>query len=67
MKTILNLRTDNCIHIGGTNGKGSVSLKVANALENTQNMKVGLFTSPHLVCYRERIQINQYDSILIMY
>ena len=45
------------IHIAGTNGKGSVALKVAKALEFS-GLKVGLFTSPHLFCYRERIQIN---------
>lgn len=46
-----------CVHIAGTNGKGSVALKVAKALEFS-GLKVGLFTSPHLFSYRERIQIN---------
>ena len=46
-----------CIHIAGTNGKGSVALKVAKALEFS-GLKVGLFTSPHLFSYTERIQIN---------
>ncbi len=45
------------IHIAGTNGKGSVSLKIASVLENL-GYKVGLYTSPHIWCYRERIQIN---------
>lgn len=45
------------VHIAGTNGKGSVALKVAKALEFS-GLKVGLFTSPHLFCYRERIQIS---------
>lgn len=45
------------IHIAGTNGKGSVSLKIAKALE-LSGLKVGLFTSPHLISFRERIVIN---------
>ncbi len=42
------------IHIAGTNGKGSVAAKIASALPG----KTGLFTSPHIETYRERIQIN---------
>jgi len=45
------------IHIGGTNGKGSVSLKIAEALR-VDGKQVGLYSSPHIACYRERIQIN---------
>ncbi|KAL4510307.1 hypothetical protein ABPG72_008197 [Tetrahymena utriculariae] len=45
------------IHIAGTNGKGSVSLKISKALE-LNGFKTGLFTSPHLFYYGERIQIN---------
>ncbi len=45
------------IHVTGTNGKGSVSLKIAKALESS-GLKVGLFTSPHLVSFCERIVIN---------
>jgi len=45
------------IHIAGTNGKGSVALKIAKALE-LSGLKVGLFTSPHLISFRERIAIN---------
>jgi dihydrofolate synthase/folylpolyglutamate synthase len=45
------------IHIGGTNGKGSVSLKIAKSLEK-ENFVVGLYTSPHIVDLCERIQIN---------
>lgn len=45
------------IHIGGTNGKGSVSLKIAKALE-MEGYKVGLYTSPHIVSFRERILLN---------
>jgi len=46
-----------CIHIAGTNGKGSVSHFVASALQE-QGYKVGLFVSPHYKDYRERIKIN---------
>lgn len=45
------------VHIAGTNGKGSVSLKIAKALQ-LSGLKVGLFTSPHLISFRERITIN---------
>src|SRR3954471_6891858 len=44
------------IHIGGTNGKGSVSTLVAEALREA-GWRVGLYTSPHLVSFRERIQV----------
>jgi dihydrofolate synthase/folylpolyglutamate synthase len=46
------------IHIAGTNGKGSVATKMAAALE-AEGLKVGLFTSPHISSFRERIRINQ--------
>lgn len=45
------------IHVGGTNGKGSVSNLLAAVLQS-QGYKVGLYTSPHLVDFRERIRIN---------
>ena len=45
------------IHIGGTNGKGSTATKIAHALTHS-GKKVGLFTSPHITSFRERIQIN---------
>ncbi len=45
------------IHIGGTNGKGSVSTLVAAALREA-GLRVGLYTSPHLVSFRERIQVD---------
>lgn len=45
------------IHIAGTNGKGTVCSVLAKSLEN-QGFKVGLFTSPWVVDYREQIQIN---------
>jgi dihydrofolate synthase / folylpolyglutamate synthase len=45
------------VHVTGTNGKGSVSLKIASALQSS-GLKVGLFTSPHLFSFCERIVIN---------
>lgn len=45
------------IHIGGTNGKGSTSHLIASVLQQ-QGYKVGLYTSPHLTDFRERIKIN---------
>jgi dihydrofolate synthase/folylpolyglutamate synthase len=50
-------KTFKSVHIGGTNGKGSVSLKIAKVLEYS-GYKCGLFTSPHISCFRERIAIN---------
>lgn len=47
------------IHVGGTNGKGTTSTSIAN-LCLSLNMKIGLFTSPHVYDFRERIQINGY-------
>lgn len=45
------------IHIAGTNGKGSVSHMMASILQES-GLKIGLYTSPHLVDFRERIRIN---------
>ena len=45
------------IHIGGTNGKGSSSHTLASILQE-EGYKTGLYTSPHLVDFRERIRIN---------
>lgn len=45
------------IHVGGTNGKGSTSHTLAAILQSA-GYKVGLYTSPHLVDFRERIRIN---------
>ncbi len=45
------------IHVAGTNGKGSVSHMLASVLMQA-GYKVGLYTSPHLVDFRERIRIN---------
>lgn len=46
-----------CIHVAGTNGKGSTSHMLASVLQEA-GFKVGLYTSPHLKDYRERIKIN---------
>lgn len=46
-----------CIHVAGTNGKGSTSHLLASVLQEA-GYKVGLYTSPHLKDYRERIKIN---------
>lgn len=46
-----------CIHVAGTNGKGSVSHIIAAVLQS-QGYKVGLYTSPHYKDFRERIKIN---------
>jgi dihydrofolate synthase/folylpolyglutamate synthase len=48
------------IHIGGTNGKGSVAAFVASILKET-GLKVGLYTSPHLVRFTERFKINHVE------
>jgi len=45
------------IHVGGTNGKGSVSHMLA-AIFQTAGYKTGLYTSPHLYDFRERIKVN---------
>jgi dihydrofolate synthase/folylpolyglutamate synthase len=49
--------TYNCIHVAGTNGKGSVASSLASILHQT-GYKTGLYTSPHLVRFNERIQVN---------
>lgn len=45
------------IHIGGTNGKGSTSHMIASILQ-AQGYKTGLYTSPHLADFRERMRVN---------
>jgi dihydrofolate synthase/folylpolyglutamate synthase len=45
------------IHVAGTNGKGSVCLKIANTLQ-AHGLKVGIFCSPHVSSFRERMQVN---------
>uniref|UniRef100_A0A7S3Q101 Mur ligase C-terminal domain-containing protein n=1 Tax=Chaetoceros debilis TaxID=122233 RepID=A0A7S3Q101_9STRA len=44
------------VHVAGTNGKGSVTLKIARSLE--KHHKVGMLVSPHISSFRERISIN---------
>lgn len=51
----------NIIHVGGTNGKGSTSSLICSILKSA-GFKVGLYTSPHLVDFTERMKIN-YRSI----
>ena len=46
-----------CIHVAGTNGKGSTSHLLASILQES-GYEVGLYTSPHLKDFRERIKIN---------
>ncbi len=46
------------VHVAGTKGKGSTSAMIASVLQ-TAGYKVGLYTSPHLVDYTERIQVNR--------
>ena len=45
------------IHVAGTNGKGSVCAMI-DSICRAQNYRTGLFTSPHLVTFRERIRVN---------
>ncbi|PWH83468.1 tetrahydrofolate synthase [Algibacter marinivivus] len=49
--------TFNTVHVAGTNGKGSTSHMLASVLQEA-GYKVGLYTSPHLKDFRERIKIN---------
>jgi dihydrofolate synthase/folylpolyglutamate synthase len=49
--------TFSCIHIAGTNGKGSIASGLASIL-SASGYKVGLYTSPHLIKFNERITIN---------
>lgn len=50
-------RSYKTIHIAGTNGKGSCSHTIAAILQS-EGYKVGLYTSPHLIDFRERIRVN---------
>ena len=54
MHPYLNYKT---IHVGGTNGKGSVS-NLLSAVLQSAGYKIGLYTSPHLVDFSERIKVN---------
>ncbi len=46
-----------CVHIAGTKGKGSTAAMTASVLQ-CAGMQVGLYTSPHLVDFRERVQVS---------
>ena len=46
-----------CVHVAGTNGKGSTSHTLAAILQKS-GYRVGLFTSPHILDFRERIRVN---------
>ena len=46
-----------CIHVAGTNGKGSVTHKLQQIL-SSNNLKTGKFVSPHVTTFRERITID---------
>jgi dihydrofolate synthase/folylpolyglutamate synthase len=50
-------RAFDVVHVAGTNGKGSVTTMIAQALQ-LSGKRVGLYTSPHLSSFRERIRIN---------
>ena len=45
------------VHVAGTNGKGSVCWKLAQSMR-ASGLKTGLFVSPHISCFRERVQID---------
>lgn len=47
-----------CIHVAGTNGKGSVAAMAASVLQRAGLGAIGLYTSPHLVYFNERIRID---------
>ncbi|MEZ4567904.1 MAG: bifunctional folylpolyglutamate synthase/dihydrofolate synthase, partial [Desulfobacterales bacterium] len=50
-------KTFSCIHIAGTNGKGSIAAGIASILQ-ASGYRVGLYTSPHLIRFNERITVN---------
>src|SRR5207247_955769 len=45
------------IHVAGTNGKGSVCAMI-DSISRARGYRTGLFTSPHLITFRERIRVN---------
>jgi dihydrofolate synthase / folylpolyglutamate synthase len=53
----IDLRASRVIHVAGTNGKGSVCA-IIDSILRAQRYRTGLFTSPHLVTFRERIRLN---------
>ena len=53
----VSVSTPKVIHVAGTNGKGSVCAMI-DSICRAQGYRTGLFTSPHLVTFRERIRVN---------
>ena len=53
----MDLRGARVIHVAGTNGKGSVCAMI-DSICRAQRYRTGLYTSPHLVTFRERIRVN---------
>jgi len=53
------------IHVAGTNGKGSVSNMLASVLSSS-GMKVGLYTSPHILDFRERMRVVCSDTVSLI-
>ncbi|NNF26264.1 MAG: hypothetical protein HKN73_03445, partial [Gemmatimonadetes bacterium] len=49
-------RAYRCLHVGGTNGKGSVASTWSSVLQRS-GARVGLYTSPHLCSFRERVVV----------
>jgi len=47
-----------CIHVAGTNGKGS-TCRIAHRFLSNAGLRTGLFTSPHMVCVRERLVLGE--------
>ena len=45
------------VHVAGTNGKGTAATKIARGLQ-AAGLRVGLYTSPHIVSFCERISVN---------
>ena len=56
----------NLIHVAGTNGKGS-TCRIMHAILMEAGYKVGLFTSPHLLRFNERIKVNNKEITKIRY
>ena len=50
-------KTFHCIHVAGTNGKGSIASTIASILQ-ASNISTGLYTSPHLIHFNERFTVN---------
>ncbi|MCQ2143442.1 MAG: bifunctional folylpolyglutamate synthase/dihydrofolate synthase [Bacteroidales bacterium] len=53
------------VHVAGTNGKGSVSNMLASAIAST-GLRVGLYTSPHILDFRERMRVVDNDGVRLI-